>query len=255
MLDSAELGVRVHRRFRVSLWSLLLIALSFGIQTLSSTQNPASRIPFVGCKSDGQAGPQEAPIGTEVEVRVDAATAIRLALYKAENGPAVLGPRQWSCFGTYGSSGALLYVTPSPLKPSDTLDSKWEGITSGGILASSIDGDTSGRFLVAQIAARVFPAQRSFVDKVIAEGIEPTTNFTFGPFPNDRLTYLSDQVVEYETAPRAEGLGTSIRVRPNNDAIVGTEVLRDLVLRHMALRLPQNMKDLAPIITKQFEMN
>jgi hypothetical protein len=149
----------------------------------------------------------------------------------------------------------LLYVTADPLRPSDTLDSNWEGITGGGILASSIDGETVGRFLVAQIAARIFPAQRSFVERVIAEGIEPATNFAFVPFPNDRLKYLSDQVVEYETAPRAEGLGTYIRVRPNNDSVLGAEILKDLVLRHMALRLPPNMKDLAVPITNQFETN
>jgi hypothetical protein len=119
----------------------------------------------------------------------------------------------------------------------------------------SIDGDTSGRFTVAQIAARVFPAQRSFVDKVIAEGAAPTRNIRFGPFPTDRLTYVSDQVVEFETPPLSEGLGTYFLLRPNNDAILGVEILRDLLLRHMAIRLPQDMKDLAPAITSQFEMN
>src|SRR6266478_7512521 len=100
---------------------------------LTYNQNPAAgtgmRVPFVGCKSDGQVGPLEAPKSAEIEVRLDAKLARRLALYRAEIGPAVLGPRGWSCFGTYGSGGSTLFVTPEPLKPADMFNSKWEGIT------------------------------------------------------------------------------------------------------------------------------
>jgi len=58
-------------------------------------------------------------------------------------------------------------------------------------------GDTSGRFEVAQIIARVFPSHRNFVRDVIAEDIEPASNFPFGPFPKDKLTYKSKELVEY----------------------------------------------------------
>src|SRR5262249_26088818 len=106
-----------------------------------------------------------------------------------------------------------------------------------------------------QIAAQVFPAQRPFVDKIVAEGVAPANNIRFGPFPNDRLTYVGDQVVEFETRPLSAGLGTYFGMAPNRDAILGAEILRDLVLQHLALRLPQEMKDLVPAITRQFEMN
>jgi hypothetical protein len=61
--------------------------------------------------------------------------------------------------------------------------------------------------------ARVFPAHRAFVRKVIAEGIEPTSDFPFGPYPNDKLTYKNKEMVEYETPAHKDGLGTQSRLQ------------------------------------------
>ena len=208
-------------------------------------------IPSVGCNADGQVGPLDAPKSTEVEVRLDPAVALRLALYRSESTPSVLGPRGWSCFGVYGSARATLYVTPEPLGPAG-FDPKGQG---NGIEASAINGDTSGRFEVARIVARVFPAQRAFVERVIAEGIEPARNFPSGPFPGDYLKYLNDLVVEYETSADSEGLGTSLQMRPGTNPIRGITILQmpNPTLLHLALRLPQSMKDLEPIIILQFQ--
>src|SRR5262249_30654474 len=161
---------------------------------------------------------------------------------KAENSPAVLGPRGWSCFGTYGSSGAYLYVTPAAINPADVLK-KWDGITGSGIDAATTSGETSGRFHVARIIARVFPSERSFVERVIAEGILPASEFPTGPYPSDRLAYKSDHVVEYETPARRQGLGTESALRPNADPIRGVAILQgpEVSLLQLAIRLPRNM--------------
>lgn len=233
---------------------------------LTYNQNPVAdtgmRVPFVGCKSDGQVGPLEAPKSAETDIRLDAKVARRLVLYKAESGPAVLGPVGWSCFGRYGSGGSTLYVAPEPLKPADMFNSKWEGITGFGIEASFSIGETSGRMTVAKIVARVFPEQRSFVESVIAMGFLPASDFPFGPFPADRLTYLNERVVEFETPPGSEGLGTYGELRPTSNSIRGVAIClltpeaekgNDVSLLRLALRLPQNMKDLVPTIIKEFE--
>ena len=48
--------------------------------------------------------------------------ASKLAYYQAEKGIGVLAPRDWHCFGTYGSGGDTLYVTPQPINSAkDTL--------------------------------------------------------------------------------------------------------------------------------------
>src|SRR6266571_1097020 len=84
-------------------------------------------VPFVGCKSDGQTDLLEAPTGAAKEIQAPAAFANRLAYYQAENGPGVLGPRGWTCFGVYGSNGETLYVTPDQLDSTTTLSSTWSG--------------------------------------------------------------------------------------------------------------------------------
>ena len=116
-------------------------------------------------------------------------------------------------------------------------------------------GDTSGRFEVAKVAARVFPDQRAYVERIIAEGIEPASDFPFGPYPTDRLVYRGERMVEDETPALSQGLGTASRMRPNDSPIRGVAILQgntpDLLIA--AVRLPQNLNDLSPAILSQIE--
>jgi hypothetical protein len=159
----------------------------------------------VGCKSDGQVGSQDAPTGEPKIITISPQLAQKVAYYKASYGSGVIAPRGWYCFGTYGSDGSNLYVTPTPLNSAHLFSNSWKGISSYGIQLSESNGDTSGRFEVAQIIARVFPAHSAFVRRVIAEGVEPATSFPHGPYPTDRLTYKSKEAVEYVTPPNTEG--------------------------------------------------
>jgi hypothetical protein len=97
---------------------------------VAAAQRIAVSVPFVGCKSDGQMGPVQAPTGENKVAPITAEMAGRLAYYKAEKGSGVLAPRGWYCLGTYGSNGEALYVSPNPIRAADVLSTtKWKGFT------------------------------------------------------------------------------------------------------------------------------
>jgi hypothetical protein len=211
--------------------------------------------PFVGCPSDGQLGPLDAPRGTAKGVRFSREIAQRLAYYKAEQGVGVLAPKGWYCFATYGSNGTSLYVSPLPLNSKLLLSDQWRGFTEPVIQVSDEAGDTSGRFAVARMIARVFPKHKAFVKSVIAERIEPSSNFPSGPYPNDKLVYKSSDVVEYRTPANTKGLGTQSRLLPSDLPISGVAILvgKTPDLLFLASRLPASMADLRSAILQQTE--
>lgn len=214
----------------------------------------AVHVPFVGCSSDGQTGPVPAPKGPERIVPIDASAAQRLAYFEAAHS-GVLAPRGWYCFGTYGSSGSNLFVTPQPIRRDDLFSTTRRRFTGPAIQFSAIEGDTSGRFAAARIIARVFPAQKAFVQSVIEEGIEPASGFPFGPYPKDKLIYKGDRIVEYQTPPHSEGLGAASWLQANDYPISGVAVLvgetPDVLILHV--RLPPDMSHLTSHIIQQFE--
>lgn len=212
-------------------------------------------VPFIGCKSDGQLGPQAAPNGKSKSISITPQLASQLAFYEAENGPGVLAPRGWNCFGVYGSNGSSLYVTPQQINSQIVFADTWSGFAGPAIQLSVSIGDTSGRFEVAQIIARVFPAHKSFVQSVIAEGLEPASTFPFGPYPTDKLTYKNKEVVEYVTPANQEGLGTRSHLIKNADPIDGVAILsgEELNLVQLAVRLPPALSNLLPAIIHQVE--
>lgn len=237
-------------------FSACLMCVLTAMSAAESGQKVAVRVPFVGCKSDGQMGPVKAPSGQGKVVLVAAQAAARLAYYKAEEGFGVLAPRGWYCFGTYGSNGEVLYVSPNPIHAAYVLSTtKPTGFTGPAIEISFRYGDTSGRFDVARMIARVFPSHRGFARDVIGEGIEPASAFPSGPYLKDKLTYKSREIVEYETPPGGMGLGTQSWLLKNADPISGVAILvgqtPDLV--HLSARLSPRMVDLAAVIVQQVE--
>ena len=219
----------------------------------SSTSTTA--VPYVGCKSDGQGGPVEAPNGTSKLVSIDTEKALQLAYYESENGFGVLAPRGWYCHGTYGSDGDTLYVSPQPINTANLFSSEGAGFTGPAIQLTRVSGDTSGRFSVAKTIARVFPAHRAFARKVIEEGTEPASSFPFFPYPKDKLSYRSDEIVEYVTPAHADGLGTSSHLISNSDPISGVAILfgQDTDLFQLSVRLSQRNKELTSAIISQVE--
>ena len=214
-----------------------------------------STVPFIGCPSDGQLGPQEAPEGANPSVSVSAREAQRLAYYSSAQGISVLAPRGWYCFGMYGSGGVELLVSPQPIKPAADSVFPVRGFSGPAIVLSYIAGDTSGRFIVAEMIARVFPSRRAFVTKAMELFDMPTGSIPFGPYPTDTLTYKSETVVEYKTPTDTEGLGTHSLLGKGDGPIYGAAILvgqtPDLLL--LSARLPADLAELAPAIVRQVE--
>lgn len=202
-------------RVRLSVCATVLVSLScHAICAERSSPSAAPRrallsVLFVGCESDGQVGPHDAPRQAKASEWLDPALAQGLAYYQAAQGPGVLAPRGWFCFGTYGSGGDTLLVGPESIDSIHVFARDWLGLKGPGITVSNTFGGTSGRFRVAEILSRVFPNRRSFVQSVIRG--EPDMTFPYVPFPGDRLRYLSTTAAEYVTKARADGLGTYLR--------------------------------------------
>jgi hypothetical protein len=242
-----------------ALGALLAWAESRPLTPLATTslEQIGAPVPFVGCKSDGQLGPEDAP--TEKSIRLPIATEIaqRLAYYKSERSLPVLAPREWHCFGTYGSAGATLYVSPQAIDRSQVFSTSWAGLTGPAIEVDYVYGGTSGRFGVAQVIARVFPTRKAFAEKVIKEQreIAPEFSLPFVPYPNDKLIYRSSSAVEYETPADTEGLGTLSSLKKGRDPIRGVAILvgdtPDLV--QLSMRLPTSFADLTDAIIQQLE--
>ena len=239
----------------------VLLLLTFGHclgraqHTASQSKAAISVVPVVGCASDGQLGPFKADSGRSktTPVALPADTAQRLAYYEA--GIGVLAPRGWYCFGTYGSNGETLYVSPVPINPEDLFSARWKGFTGPVVQISREYGDTSGRFGVARTIARVFPAYKAFVDSVIAEGIVPASSFTFGPYPTDTLKYRNDNILEFLTPAGRDGLGTNSRLQRNDTPISGVAILfgEEPVLLQLWVRIPSESSKVTQSIIRQTE--
>jgi hypothetical protein len=218
-----------------------------------STKQAGVSVPFVECKYDGQIGPLDVPKGTNTSVPTSLAAAQNLAYYSAfGQGSGVLAPRGWHCFGTYGSGGSALLVSPQPIDTANMF-STWDGLSGPIIGISNWDGDTSGRFQVAEIIAQVFPAYKAFATRVMEEGLGGPLKF--GPYPKDVLTYKSKTVVEYRTPPQADGLGTHLWLKKNDSPIDGVAILTgqtpDMLL--LSVRLPPEFSGLTSVIVRQVE--
>lgn len=94
------------------------------------------------------------------------------------------------------SNDASLYVSPDPISSAELLSSDWKGFAGD---YSDFFWDTGHVWEICrcQDYCKVFPADKQFVDRVIAEGIVPASSFPSGPFPNDKLTYRGKRIVEF----------------------------------------------------------
>lgn len=237
-----------------TLFVIAVAAAAWPALFVSQIATQGTAVPFVGCKSVGQADSFPPPKVPDRVIRIDANAARRLTYYKAEFGYGVLGPSGWNCYEISGSSGASLYVTPKTFDI-ESLFSNVTRITGPAIELTSSHADTSGRFEIASVVARVFPAHKDFVQSVIDLGVARSRDFPSGPYPTDRLVYRGDRIVEYETPAGSTGLGTRGRLQQNNDPIRGVAILQsegpDLLL--LTMRLPPDMRDLVTNIIRQLE--
>ncbi len=209
----------------------------------------AAEVPFVGCASDGQVGPEPAPAPRPIPTP-PSHVADRVAYYAIDETLGVLGPRGWHCARLYGSSGWTLFVAPEDISPADFLTGHRSQHLEWAVVVRVSAGGTSGRFHVAQVAARLFPRARPFVQRVIDEGFMPKEDFPFGPFATDSVTRRSDFDVDFTTPAHHDGMGTSLELFKNDQPIQGLAMLlggeNDLAMA--TIRLPPRMRDLVPPI-------
>lgn len=232
---------------------------SYALQPPTFTPLPSQTISapndglFVGCASDGQGGPMPAPTTTDVIPWVPAAERQELAYYRS-GALGVLAPKGWNCVGLYGSGGLTLIVTPEPHVGRDLFAGT--KLTGPAVVLSRIFGSTSGRFVVAEVAARLFPSAKPFVERIMAENLAPQNTFQFQPYPADVLTRQGATRVEFMTPADSDGIGTAGWLARNDLRVTGVAFLlphdnMDLVT--LDVRLPVERRDLAPIIVGAVE--
>jgi hypothetical protein len=221
--------------------------------TLTTPLAAAATVPFVGCPSDGQVGPDPAPQGRPIVVDLPPAIAAQLAFYESKYDNGVLAPRGWHCANTEGSNGWVTVVAQQRIRPSAMILGRGPQITGPAIQLGIRYGGTSGRFDVARLIARYFPQRRWFLQRVIAEGLEPARDFPRGPYPADRLVSRRTDVVEVATPPWRRGLGTFSFLAPSDRpihavaAVVG-DVGGDGCGYIFVVRLPSNREALVPVL-------
>lgn len=234
-------------------------SLVYGQSTANSVTRPLRpiSIPFIGCPSFGQIEVLEAPKGTSEPVPIREQDGQALAYYKSADGISVLAPRGWYCQGVSGSGGAALFLGPRLIVDSS---SGWEGLGGAAMEVNDISGENSGRYEIAEVIARVFPAYRQFARQVWEYLDSPLPS---GPYPKDTLTYRGNTVVEYRTPARTEGLGNFHSWLGKNDLpIAGAAILLidsphpsgnvpHLLL--LSVRFPRDLARLTPTIVRYVE--
>lgn len=221
---------------------------------LLAQAQPTASLSFVGCESSGQIEKLAAPKGTRKSVHVSPEDAVALAYYSSGDGIGLVGPRGWYCEGASGSGGSVLFLSP---KPVHRTESGWDGLDGPTIAFNHISSENSGRYEVAEVLARVFPAYRSFAMRVLKDFDLP---FPSGPYPKDSLTFRGKTIVEFNTPARTEGLGNFHSWLGKNDLpiqgaaiVVGTDAADspDVVL--LSVRFPPALVRLIPVIVGQAE--
>ncbi len=234
-------------------WSVIVHALACGsIIGWAAPASSSDKVPFKSCQSDGQQGPQKPLRRPDGAALPDVPAASGLAFFQASGTPAVLGPRGWHCVGLEGSNGGTLVLTPEVHKPREFIFGK-TALKGPAIEITYLFADTSGRFAVAEMAARLFPKAASFVQSVSDDNDQiagAKLLYPTGPYPDDHLTYRSDFTVEYVTPANRKGMGTHTFLEPNSAPIEGIVLMdpdgNDMV--QLAVRLPASLRRLSPLV-------
>lgn len=200
------------------------LTLAFTLMTIANAahaRSPLVRVPFVGCPSDGQLGPQPRP-RSGVTPKLGASEARQLSYYVAPevaDGLGVLAPSGWHCIALYGSNGSQLIVTPEKHRADDFMKSDPVRLRASAVTISVNYGGTSGRWGVAAAIARFFPEHRSSIGKNF-EGLE-LGPLPAGHDPNDVIRDRTDRLVRFTTLAGRKGWGTRWLLQPNARPVEG----------------------------------
>ena len=212
----------------------------------------AVTVPFVGCASDGQVGPLKAPTRQEPGGRDSCGNGTKARLLQSGIQSRRSCAARLELFFHVWLERCEHFCEPRSYQPESLLLGGLEGFTREVIQLSYDSGGTSGRFEVANVIAHVFPAYKAFAQKVIAEGMEPASDFPFGPYPSDKLTYRGKNIVEFETPANAHGMGTDSLLLMNASPIDGVAIISgvDTDLTQLSARVPATDSDLIPAMVE-----
>jgi hypothetical protein len=250
-------GSALPVRFGINACIATLTLTGLSLAPWSWAASQSSIIPFVGCPAEGQAGPLDPPTARPVRLYIDAQSAKQLAYYRGAQGAGALAPRGWSCRVWYASSGSTLVVTPAPIP---ALILPMPNVSGPAVVMSATVGGTSGRFGVAETAARYFPEiAQDFIQRVKAEGTLPAGSFDVRPYPHDAIHRRGPKVVEYTTPAQEDGRGTEDNLEKSSLPIHGLLVLDDSDrewpdMIELRIRLPENLQSLTPVIENELSL-
>jgi hypothetical protein len=202
----------IHAFARQIKISIFLLALLLSACLLSMpTANATSTVPFVGCPGGGMVD-TSVPTGKSLQVAISKDLAAKLALYVGEY-LAILGPRNWTCSGMGGTASRSLFLHPSGSN----------FLTGPGIILTEVAADPpSGAPFILSYAGRYFPniVDQKYIDNFVAAFPSfPSARSMNGQnsiFPNrngDRIIYLNQTMLEFQTPAMYAGLGPSLYAR------------------------------------------
>lgn len=183
---------------------------------------------------------------------VPASVAHALAWYVSEH-DAVLAPRGWHCFETYGSNGGTLVVAPQALS-FDLIQGAHVSFRGPIVLSGTSFGGTSGRWAVAATISRYFPHYRSFVREVRdmdpeITALEPAP--PIGPYRADHIVSRTRTEIRLITPPGRRGEGTNFLLAPNRDPVESLIILHpdgDMDVSTFTVRLSRAQAGLRGLI-------
>ena len=183
------------------------------------------QVPFVGCPADGQVGYIDPPDGTPRSVTLREVPVETIAYYKGAHAPGAFAPRGWHCHVWYGSSGAVLVVTPQLLDSAP--GSAWPPKTGGFAVELRFDdGGTSGRFEVAKYALLFFPGSAAqFIQEVNGLLDIKISQRSLQAFAKDSVKAISNSLGEFVTPSNSEGFGTEQFLKASSEPITGVVFL------------------------------
>jgi hypothetical protein len=194
------------RQIKISIFlsALLLSACLLSMPTASAM----STVPFVGCPGGGMVD-TSVPTGKSLQVAISKDLAAKLALYVGEY-LAILGPRNWTCSGMGGTASRSLFLHPSGSN----------FLTGPGIILTEVAADPpSGAPFILSYAGRYFPniVDQKYIDNFVAAFPSARSmngqNFIFPNRPGDRIIYLNQTMLEFQTPAMYAGLGPSLYAR------------------------------------------
>lgn len=199
------------------------IAVSVVLVAATPVQRHVDTVPFVGCPADGQQGPIPPPKGQPKVVHLHGVPLEGIAYYQGDDAPGVFAPSGWHCRAWYGSSGTYLLVTAAPI---DSTHFMPQEVLGPAVELSVSAAGTSGRFIVAHYASRLFPGVlATFIQAVKDEHIAADSEFDTRPYAYDSVRSLGRFVAEFTTPAGVSGLGTEGLLSPSSDLIHGVAVI------------------------------